>query len=246
MIAIIAALQDEIKLIKSELEVDKAIHLRPFSIYTGKYYSEKIALLRSGVGKEASRKALLYCLENLPIQSIVNIGYAGGLDPHLQTGDLVFATSIIEESTEKESKLDEMMIINAKTVAESEGQRYHTGKVVTVDKPLTDPHEKAFVGTKFEALACEMESAAIADIASEKKIPLLIARSVIDPMDVELPGIPEKAIADGDLRIGPLLRHLKSSPKDIFKLPKFSYLANQARISITNFVKAWAKNVQNL
>lgn len=246
MLTIVAALNDEIRLIKAEMEVDKAIHMRPFSIFTGKYQNKKIGLVRAGLGKEATRIALTYFLENLKPSLIINIGYAGGLDPHLHTGDIVLANSVIDEATEKIWPVDEKLILDAERISEAAGLRHHTGKMVTVDRALTDPHDKAFIGTRFEAIACEMESVMVANLSSNAKVPFFVARSIIDSLDIELPEIPEKAVISGKIRIGPLMKHLRSRPQDILKLPKFSYLANQARISMTNFVREWIKHEQNL
>jgi adenosylhomocysteine nucleosidase len=245
MLTIVAALHDEIRLIKSEMEIDSTIRMKPFAIYKGKYNNSKIALVRTGVGKENTKQALTYILDNLKPSTILNVGYAGGLDPHLHSGDIVIANFVIEEASESSWPVDQGLVENAKTVSESADLRLHVGKMVTVEKPLTGPHDKAFTGTRFEAIACEMESSIIAEAATKAKVPFLIVRSVIDPMDVEVPEIPEKAISDGKVKIGRLLGHLKGSPKDILKLPKFSYLANQARISLTNFIRTWVSNEQN-
>lgn len=246
MLTIIASLQDEIRLIKSEMEIDKAIHVRPFSIFSGKYKSKKITLVRTGMGKEQTETALNYYIKNFKSELIMNIGYSGGLDPHLHAGDISISKSVIDELSQRKIDVDENLISRAKSSAESGGLRFHIGKTVTVEKPIHGPHEKAFAGTKFEAIACDMESATIAKYASNAKIPFFVVRAVIDPMDVELPEIPESAIIEGSVKLGRFIKHLKSSPKDILKIPKLSFLANQARISITNFVKEWIRNEENL
>lgn len=246
MLVILAALNDEIRLIRSEMALDKAIHFRPFAIFIGRYQGRDISLVRTGVGKKAMKAAISYCIKNLKPSLLMNIGYAGGIDPHLHPGDIIIATSIVDEPTERAWDIDEKLTEKTVAVSEAAGLLHHTGKIVTVDKPLTDPHQKAFTGTRFEAAACDMESAAFAKAASEAGIPFLVARAILDPLDTTLPEIPEEVINGGKLRFGRLIGHLKSNPKDILKLPRFSYLCSQARISMTNFVKEWSRHEQEM
>lgn len=242
MLTIFAALNDEIKLIKAEMEMDKAVRIKPFTIFTGKYQNRRITLVRAGVGKEAAETAMAYLIEHQRPVLILNIGYAGGLDPHLHPGDLIIAKSVVDGATEEVWNVDGELVGKAASAAKAAGVDSQVGRLVTVDKPLTDPHEKAFAGTRFEAAACDMESSVVAGMAEKAGVPCLVVRSIFDSLDTELPVIPGAAIFGGKLRLGPLVDHLKSHPKDILKLPKFSYLATQARIALTNFVKEWMAN----
>jgi len=239
MLIILGALKDEIRLIKADMEVDKAIHIRPFSFFIGKFEGKEICLVQTGVGKRAMATAIDYTLQHLEPTLFMNIGYAGGLDPTLGVGDLIIATTVINEEDETRFDTENKWIEKAKTIAAKAELRHHVGKIVTVKNAIEEPHQKAFMGTRFEAAAVDMESSAMAKIASEKGIPFLVVRTILDPLDMELPMIPEEAIVGGELQIGKLLGHIKKNPKDLFKLPKLSYIANQARMAMTNFVKEW-------
>lgn len=246
MLTIFGALNDEIRLIKAEMEIDKAVRIRPFLVFTGKYQGKSISLVQTGVGKQAMKDAISYCIENIKPSLLINIGYAGGLDPHMQPGDIVLASEIIDEPTEKSWNVSQELIARVVDVSKSADLRYNVGKLVTVDRPVTDPHQKAFMGTRFEAIACDMESAPFAELASSAKVPFLVARSILDSMDTALPDIPQDAVINGNVQVGALLGHLKSNPRDILKLPKFSYLCNQARIAMTTFIKEWIRRDQEI
>lgn len=237
MLTILAALNDEVKLIRAEMEIDKVIHIKPLTISTGKYEDHRITLIKTGVGREAMRNAITYCVENQKPALLVNIGYAGGLDPHLHAGDIVIADSLVDEPTEKSWKPDDGLVKRSASIAESCDIRHRVGRIVTVEKSINTPHQKAFIGTRFEAIACDMESAIFAEVAIGAGIPFIVARSILDPLDTVLPEIPKEAVPDGETCIGPLLSHFKTRPKDLLMLPRYSYLANLARISMTNFIK---------
>lgn len=239
-------MQDEIRLLKAEMDVDSAIHIKPFAIYIGKLFSEKLILVKTGVGQEATNAAFSYIKKNLKPSFILNIGYAGGLDPHLQAGDLIVAKKIIEEETEKKWDVDKKDIDKALAIAKQANLRIHKGNTITVKTPITTPHEKAFLGTKYDASACDMETSELAKLSIENNIPFISVRSVLDPMDTAIPEIPANAIVDGKVKMRNLFDHMKSNPKEIFKLPKMSYLCSQARISLTNFTKEWIKKCSNI
>lgn len=242
MFTFVAALKDEIKLIRAEMEIDTAVHIKPFSVYSGILLKEKINLVKSGVGKNALEKAVLYCLKHLPDSVYINIGYAGGLDPRLHAGDIVLGTKTFDEKTGEQWSSTEGLLSKAVSACAAAGLKYQIGAIVTVEKALATPHEKAFAGTQFEAIACDMESSRFAEILTRENIPFLMARVILDPMDTELPDIPEEAIINGEFKIGKFLGHIVSKPRDILKLPKINYLCNQARITLTNFVKELVKN----
>lgn len=242
MLTILAALNDELQLIKSETEIDKAIHIRPFAIFIGKYQGQDVALVRTSIGKGSMATAISYCIENLKTSLFMNIGYAGGLDPRLHTGDIVIASSVIDGRSEKTITIDEELVKGAISRSEAQELPYHIVKIVTVERPIADPHDKAYIGTKFEAQACDMESAPFAEALSSAGRRFLIVRAILDTMDTIVPAIPEDAVADGEIIISRFLGHLKNQPGDILKLPKFSYLRTQARIAMTNFVKEWIRH----
>lgn len=246
MLTILAALNDEIRIIRSHMEIDEVIHMRPFTISIGRYERTNIALVLAGVGREAAKTATQYCIQNLNPSIFINIGYAGGIDPRQHTGDIILPNSIIEEASGRNFEVEDDLTEKGKQIADGLGIACHSGRIVTVDRPLVTPHEKAFIGTQFEATACDMESSGIAHVATESNIPFFVARSILDPLDTTLPLIPETAIVRGKVALGALAGYLRQNPKDILKLPKFSFMCNRARDNITSFLKAWVANEKKI
>lgn len=242
MFVILAALHDEIRILRSELEVDVAFHMKEFAVFTGNICGKKVALVRTGVGEDKMRNAAKYCAENLKPTLMMNVGYSGGLDPKIQVADLVISTEVIYEKNEKHWTVDPALVTKAADLAKRSDIRFHVGKTVTVDEPITTPHDKAFVGTNFEAISVDMESTGLADVAVSSGIPFMVVRSVLDSMDEHLASIPKAAIKTGEVDVGEFLKYLKKNPKDLIDMPRLSYLANQARVSMTNFIKEWIRH----
>ena len=76
---------------------------------------------------------------------------------------------------------DPKMLQCAKKVAESSKQRVLSGLICTGDQFISDKATQAEIKTRFpEALACEMESAAIAHTCLLRHVPFLSVRVVSD------------------------------------------------------------------
>lgn len=239
MIAIIAAMKDEVKDILSKLELDEVVHIKPSIIYHGKYKGHEIALMVSGIGYEAMHKATVYLLDNFNPSVCLHIGYAGGTDPLLQVGDLIIASELREKDKDKIFVTDDLLKKKAVEICIRENLRYKEGVVVTVAEPLNTPHEKAFLGTQYESLAIDMESSAFAEVATFHKIPFVVARAIFDPLDMPLPALSDTITTDGDINKFELARHVYHNPKDLLNLPKFAYCANKAREVMTKFIDFW-------
>lgn len=239
MIAIIAALKDEVRDILAKMEEDEVVHLRPSTIYRGKYRGREIVLAISAVGSRAIRTATEFVIKHFNPEICLHVGYAGGTDPSLQAGDLIIANQILEKETEKSFTTDEILRKKATALCEQHGLRCREGNVVTVLEPLATPHEKAFVGTQFDALSVDMESSGLAECASAAGVPFVVARAIFDPLDMPLPDIPAEVIEEGNFHIWPMAKHMIHKPKDILNLPKFSYCANRARETLKSFIDAW-------
>jgi len=233
MIAIFAALEDEIRPIKDEMVIDKSIRLKALSIYAGKYRGIKMAVVRSGIGSDAMKNAVKYALQTLNPSMMVNIGYGGGLDPKLHPGDIVIAEELINGSDGASIKADADALKHAISVAELKEIHYKIGKVVTVEAPILDASEKAYTGARFGAIVCDMESYHFASSAIDAGKRFLVVKSILDPMDFALPEC-IKTMTGGDVSGKGFLSSVRA--QDITRLPQLIYFRREARRSIEDFI----------
>jgi hypothetical protein len=84
-----------------------------------------------------------------------------------------------------------------------------------------------------------MESSELAAACDQAKIPFVVVRAVLDPLDYFIPDLADAIDDDGSTDGFALAEHLMRRPADFLKLPKLQYLASQARTSIAAFVSAW-------
>jgi adenosylhomocysteine nucleosidase len=238
-IAIIAALDDEIKKIKSEMEVDSRQHKKPAVFTKGVYRRKPILLVRSGIGRNAMGRAIARCLDEYNPELCLHIGYCGGADPKFEAGDLIIGERVVDSADGASFDADPELILKAEAACRGAELRCGVAGLVTVDDVISGPHEKAFLGTQHEAGGVDMESAVLARACAERGTPCLVVRAVLDPMDFMFPKLGDVVDENGVADPLALVGHLIKKPSDIVKLPKVQYLATQARIAMKHFIDAW-------
>lgn len=238
-VAIFAALDDEVRIIRSKMVVDEQIHIKPSLIVRGQLGRSQILLVRSGIGKKAMAQAVEYVIANFDPSVCINVGYAGGTTPHMSAGDIIIATSVIDAETNKAFDAAADLAENVGNVCNQRGLKAMRGGLVTVDRVISTPHEKAFIGTEHDALALDMESSAFMERCIASKKPCLVVRAILDPLDVILPDMGDVMQADGTMSMAKVAGHLAHHPKDTLSLHKIEYCAIKARESIAEFVEAW-------
>lgn len=237
--AIVAALDDELRIVRSRMAIDSRIHIRPALFALGTYGAAPVLLVRSGVGVEAMGRAIGYCLDRFAPSFCLHIGYCGGADPHYQVGDLLIAKAVVDSKTASGYTIDQGVVEQARQICAEGGLRARIGTLVTVGGAIASPHEKAFVGTQYGAQGIDMESSALASACDANGTPYLVVRSVFDPLDHALPDLAGAIDGSGALdRLG-LAGRLIRRPRDIFSLPRLQYCAMQARKAISEFVELW-------
>jgi len=108
----------------------------------------------------------------------LSAGFSGATQPGMQVGDLVCASEVIDASSARRFHPDARRFEGSFTV----------GPIVTVEKFLSTPAAKEQAGRAFNAVAVDMEAAAVARAADEMRIPWAAVRVILDPMEMTLRG----------------------------------------------------------
>jgi len=197
LIAIVAAFHAEIKPLINRLE-GVTIHRRHgFSFLQGYINKKRVLLAISGMGRNNALTMTKTLVNHFPLSLIISTGTSGALQPHLQAGDIIVADRLFlaEPAQEKSStismtahkirsvyKVQKALIELSLKVLESSTFRYNIGPLITVDNVIGNIEAKRKLGENLNCLAVEMESAAIAQVAKEKRLPFLAIRSISDSL----------------------------------------------------------------
>lgn len=236
-IAIFAALADEIRIMRSRMQIDESVHVRPARIDRGTYGSRDMLLVRTGIGGNAMSKAVGYCMDTFHPKACFNVGYCGGAAPDIETGDLVIAERVVHDETGEELVCPPELIDRCRRVCSDKGLRVSTGGVVTVDTVVHGPHDKAYLGTKNESRAVDMESFAFAKECHDRGVSFAVVRACLDPMDMLLPDLEGAVDEEGKTDIAGAVKGMIQRPKTILAIPRIEYCAIQAREAIDEFLK---------
>lgn len=245
MLVILAALKDEIKFILDEMDVAEVVRLRPSVIVKGEYLGKEIVVAHTGIGANKMKRTAEFCISEYKPSACINIGYCGALAPELSLGDVVIATSIVHELEEKNFLSctgNSALCEKIKKAIDASDVKFMNGTMLTVDKVIETPHEKAFLGTKFQAIAVDMESSGLAEAASSSGTSFAVIRSVMDPMDMALPKMGGVIDDDGTTSAVNFLANIVGHPQNIGKLPSLKYCASKARESIMRFTNELIKD----
>ena len=143
-----------------------------------------LLLLETGEGVVNAERHLNAWLERNPARAVLSIGFAGALSPLLQAGDLVVAREVRDSPVAPDAKL-----LSAATQARMDSP-IHLGIALTSHRILWQAEAKKALASSLGANEIgfvDMESTAIAEVCSRHGVPFLIARSITDLLDEDLP-----------------------------------------------------------
>ena len=165
-----------------------------------------------GMGRSNAERSFLEALDAVDPGRVITSGFAGGLDPNLSTGDVLFDA-------------DEEFVLSA----ELERVCFRRGQFHCHDRIATTPEEKAALRESTGADAVEMESGVIREICADRGIPSATVRVISDAADESLPLDFNRLMKpDMSLSAGKLAGALLRSPGKIVELIRFQKRIKQA------------------
>ena len=236
-LAIFAALADEIRIMRSKMQIDESVHVRPSRIDRGTYDEQDLILVRTGIGQKAMSSAASYCIDNFHPKTCLNVGYCGGATPDIETGDLIISERIVHDETGEELACSPELVERAHRICVDNNLRVSLGGIVTVDHVVSGPHDKAYLGTKNDSRAVDMESFAFAKECNDRGVQFVVVRACLDPMDMLLPDLEGAVDEEGHTDIAGAVKKMIQKPKTILAIPRIEYCAVQAREAIDEFLK---------
>lgn len=190
--------------------------------HAGELAGKRIVVVETGVGKAAAEKIARETLAYYQPQWVVSAGFAGGLAEGIARGEFVVADA--------SANLSGASLAIGLSMASQKG--VHVGKLLTVDRIIRKSAEKLALGKEHQAVACDMETFAIAAVCRDRGLRFLSMRVITDSADEELPVETEQLIAQPTLagKLGAAARALWKRPGaaiDIWKLQDEAFKASE-------------------
>lgn len=203
-IAIIGAMEQEVAILKDNIENLETTTIANYEYYSGELNSQKVVLVQSGIGKVAATVATALLINNFKPDYVINTGSAGGFDPELKVGDIAIGNELVHHDVDVTAFnyefgqvpnmpprfiADETLVEDVtQLIGEMTDITCKVGLIATGDSFMCDPQRIEATRQQFpDMLAVEMEGAAIAQTCHQMNTPFLVIRSLSDIAGQESP-----------------------------------------------------------
>ena len=179
-VGIIFAMKEELDALKKYLELENEYEIFNLKFYEGKISDVDVVLVQSGIGKVNAARTTQILIDNIKVDYIFNIGVAGGLDKSLSVGDIVIGEKLVQHDFDITAfghnkgfipevgdfiDADSYLINLANEVLLNDKEiSVKHGVIASGDIFCTESWMSEKINKKFNALACEMEGASIAQV----------------------------------------------------------------------------------
>lgn len=195
-IGIIAAMEEEIKLLVENLEDKSQETVLSNVYYSGRYGEHELVLVQSGVGKVMSAMSVAILVESFKVDAIINTGSAGAVATGLNVGDVVVADTLVYHDVDLTAfgydygqmsmqplyfHSDKTFVSTFEAVLSKEEMISKVGLIATGDSFIAGQEKIDVIKGHFpQVLAVEMEGAAIAQAAQATGKPFVVVRAMSD------------------------------------------------------------------
>ena len=190
MLLVAAALEEELKTAMIGYEDLHVLQHKGLHLWQGVRNGKPVRFLKTGVGPKRSSKNLKNALLVVNPDRILVTGYAGAIDPELKLGDLVVVERAHCIVMDKNNADWEHAQVNGtfdladsrvlRHFAKSIGIEVRAGDTLTSAHVLGSPEHKRILRERFHASIVDMETAALAEVALSRSVPLSCVRVVSD------------------------------------------------------------------
>jgi nucleoside phosphorylase len=193
-----------------------------------------VITLLTGIGRQNAEKSVRSFLAGSSPELVFTCGFAGGLNPDLELGDVVFEFAIRHSAFGIQPEPPDVGCHEKLAAAGAK-----PAKFFCADRIATTIAEKKKLRAETGADAVEMESAAIHAVCAEHGIPCATVRVISDPADEDLP-LDFNALArpDKSLDFGRLTWAIARSPGKIGALLR---LQQQTKLAAERLAEVLAK-----
>ena len=196
MIGIICAMKIEAEAISASLTDVKVESVSGIEFTSGKLHGKEIVLAVCGIGKVFAAICTEAMILRYAPTLIINSGVAGTLTDKLSIGDIAIAKSLVQHDMDTSAlgdpvglisginkiyfDADEKAVRTFERVTAAVGANSVCGTIASGDQFMSDTEKKNLIKTRFDAIACEMEGAAIAHVAFINNTPFAVLRAISD------------------------------------------------------------------
>lgn len=213
-IGIVCALPIELGAFMDRCEKVKKYTGGDFVFRGGFYDGIRVAVVEAGMGFSRARRATQALIDGHSPKWLLSCGFSGSLREDISVGSIVVGNSIVDQH-------GQCLQIDMQMPADP-ARKLFVGRLLTADEMIRSVDQKRQLGEQHSALAVDLESLAVAQVAREKKTRFLAIRVISDDFSADLPPEVMSIVgATGSVRFGAALGSIWKRPaavKDLWRL----------------------------
>ena len=199
MIGIIGAMAVEVDAIKALAKDIRITTISNIEFTQGTINKKEVVIARCGIGKVFAGICAEIMILNFKPEYILNVGVAGALSENLDVASIAISQSLVQHDMDTSPLGDPLGMISGINVINIEadqnivkkveetvkevGLKYEIGVIASGDQFVSSKERKDWIKKQFNAIACEMEGAAIAQVAYVNQVPFCVIRAISDKAD---------------------------------------------------------------
>lgn len=194
MYAIIGAMDEEVFALHHRMKDVERKSIGSVDFLMGRLGNKDVVLFKSGIGLSMAAMSTSICLSHFKVDAVINIGTAGGLKPEQSVLDIVVSDMITYHDFDITPFGNERNFSNRNRFVFKGDQKMidvfkqlkldHTvwiGPIVSGNQFIHSKEQLTTIEKHFpEAIAAEMEGAAIAHVCVSFNCPFIVIRSLSD------------------------------------------------------------------
>ena len=212
-LGIVSAMRPELAALLGLLEDESVEEVAGRRLHRGRLHGHEVVMVLCGIGKVAAALTTTLLIERCGVRGLLFTGVAGGLGPHTRVGDVVVASKLLQHDMDasplfprhqipdlqrEELPVDggwsEALAAAAQAALAAQGPalrafgleapQVRQGMVVSGDRFVSSHAESTELARRLpQALAVEMEGAAMAQVCMAYGVPCAMVRTISDRAD---------------------------------------------------------------
>ena len=202
LIGIIGAMDIEVSGIVDSMTEVETKSISNITFYKGKLYNKDVVAAKCGIGKVFAAICAQTMILKYGVDVIINTGVAGSLTSELGVLDVAVAKNVVQHDMDTSPLGDPKGLISGINVIYFETDELvkgallkackavncdsFEGTIASGDKFIANKQDKTDIINEFNAIACEMEGAAIGHTCFINNVPFGIIRAISDGDGAEM------------------------------------------------------------
>ena len=193
---IIGAMQVEIDALKKMITDPVVEEISGVEMVRGTLGGQEVVVAQCGIGKVFAALCAQTMILRYGVDRVINIGVAGTLSPKLGLLDIAVSDGLVQHDMDTSPLGDPVGMISGINIvripasqtlandlteaAERLGLCAYRGVIASGDQFIADEGKKTYIRDTFDAVACEMEGAAIGQVCFVNGVDFVVLRCISD------------------------------------------------------------------